>query len=230
MAEIKKKYFGEIKGKFGDAVFRQRGDKNYISQKAKYRKPDTEEFRTRTDTFKMSSKLASLINSNIYLKQIWQSKLGRNTPVYPNLISLNYSVFTGTSVNGIPSLVPDNGIGVKVDTLQIDDDELTLKLKPLTAASTIDIETEKKILSVAFSFVSNPTNLGSAPVQILTFNSAKLTFNLEDAVTLIHPVSTADNDIIKSYQDLAFYFTLITLDEHDKIVHYAKTFSSQIAP
>lgn len=228
MAEIKKKYFGEIKGKFGDAVFRQRGDKNFISQKAKYTKPDTEEFRNRTDTFKLSGKLASSINSNKYLKSIWQNKFGKNSAVYPNLISVNYSAFSGFEVIGNPALVPDNGIGVKVDTVAIDDDDLTMKLKPLTASSTIDTEIEKKIFSIVFLFVSDPINTASAPVQILSLNSAKQLFNLDDPITFVNPISTADNDIIKGYSNLSLYCTVITLDDRDNIVNYAKTFNPSL--
>lgn len=124
MAEINKKFFGDLKGKFGDAVFRTRGSKNFVARKGKFRKPDTDEFRNRTDTFKLSAKLASLINSEKYLKIIWQNKLGKGILVYPNLISINYSAFSGASITGIPLLVPENGIGVKVDTVSIDNDNL----------------------------------------------------------------------------------------------------------
>lgn len=226
MAEIKKKYFGDLKGKFGDAVFRTRGSKNFISRRGKFHKPETEEFRNRTDTFKMSSKLASLINSNKYLKIIWQNKLGKGAPVYPNMISINYSSFSGASIIGTPLLVPDNGIGVKLDNILIDDDNLTLKLKPLTEASAIDTSVAKTILSLPFVFLSDPVNAAAYPVHIIPLCSSKLTFNLEDPVTFVNPISTADSDKIKEYRVKTVFTTLITFDAQNNIAGYAKTFSS----
>ena len=72
MAELNKHLFGKLKGKFGNAVFRQRNGKNYISQRpSSYTPPNDENFFNRTNKFRIASKIASIINSNEILKAIW---------------------------------------------------------------------------------------------------------------------------------------------------------------
>lgn len=71
MAQLKNKYFGELKGKLGDVVFRQRGKTNYITQQpSKYNRSQNHEHQNRINTFRFSIKLASVVNSISDLKEI----------------------------------------------------------------------------------------------------------------------------------------------------------------
>lgn len=226
MAEFKQKYFGSIRGKFGDAVFRQRGDKNYISKRANYKKPETEEFKMRTDTFKFSCQLASQINNNQYLKAIWQTQLGKQ--IFPGLVSLNYNAFKNGTLAKNPMITPDKGIGVKVDSLTMTGDLLKLKLKPLTEASTVDTVIEKKIMSVLYVVLTEPVNVLDEKLKIIPLSSTKAEINLETELELNNFVSTANSDFILKYGNKNAFATVLTFDENDLLVNYANTFSAEI--
>ena len=226
MAEFNQKYFGSIRGKFGDAVFRERGNKNYISKRARYKKPETEEFKMRTDTFKFSCQFSSMLNNNQYLKAIWQTQLGKQ--VFPGLVSLNYNAFKNGTLAKDPKVTPDKGIGVKVDTLMLAEDHLKLKLKPLTEASTVDIEIEKKMMSILFVILTEPVNALEDKLKIIALSSTKVAINLETGLEMNNFVSTANSDFILKYGSKNVFATVLTFDEGDLLVNYANTFSAEI--
>lgn len=224
MARLEKRYFGELKGKFGDAVFKKLGDNNYVARRPKYTKPDTEEFKVRTNAFKFSCKLASLINANSYLKSVWRSRLGKNVQIHPRLISVNYNAFKNGTVIGNIQLVPDGGFGIKFDSMILDENQLSLKIEPLTTNSSIDASVDKSIRAVTFIIMTSPVDPSHIPVRIIQLNSAPVQVSLEDELTFDHQVFTADNELLNGYQVKLFFSTLITFDESNHISRYSNTF------
>ena len=62
MAELEKKFFGNLKGSLGDVVFRQRNEKNYVAHKPKsYTPPDDPKYRERTSKFRIVQYLSQRI-------------------------------------------------------------------------------------------------------------------------------------------------------------------------
>lgn len=226
MAELNKKLFGSIKGKFGDAVFRHRNGKNYIAQKPKkYTLPDNESFRNRTTKFKLLSIVSSSINSVTTLKEIWKLSTPKELSVYNYLISKNYQAVDNGTIGSLFKIVPDGGFGARLNTLAMDQSSLTINLFPLTSASGIDVTLEKKVQSISLVALSEPTDINLNPVEILILISSPKTVDLENNLEFITMLSTADSDLLSFYNKKQIFSTLITYDENDILVQFAKTFS-----
>jgi hypothetical protein len=226
MAELNKKFFGNLTGTFGDVVFRQRGSSNYVAQRPKnYTAPDTETFRARTGKFGLAIKLSSNILKLPTVKDIWNSKLSGDKSAYQNLVADNYPSCSSEDITGKINIVPEDGIGVMMDSCVIGADKLTLTLAALTENAGIDINIEKKIRLISLLFLNNPLAEGEKSYMFLKINSAKIDFNLTEQIVFDIPFSTADVLSLADYQDKKAYFTVITYDDVDKFVNYAKTFS-----
>ena len=230
MAELDKQMFGNIKGKFGKAVFRQRHGKNYIAQKpSSYTAPMSEEFLKRTGKFKLSSKIAAAVNSVSVLKEIWRLNTPKGLSTYNYLISKNYTAVNGDSVSGILQIVPESKVGVRLNTLTLEADKLNLALLPLTSASLIDPNVEKKAQLVSLIFLSNPNSEDVAKFEVIPVLSLQTGVNLETALSFEIDFPTAVAEKIAKYQNKNIYSTLITFDENGKTVNYAGTFSYNVA-
>ncbi len=226
MAELNKKFFGNLTGTFGDAVFRQRGKTNYIAQRPKnYTVPDSEKFRNRAGKFKLTIKLSSALVKIPVIKEIWNSKITGDTTAYQTIITTNYPATALNDISGKVNMVPDDGIGVFMDSCIIGADKLTLTLAPLTDNAGIDINVEKKIQLVSVLFLNNPVVEGDKSYIFLKINSPKIDFNLTEPVVFDIPFATSDVISLADYQGKKAYFTVITFDAEDKFVNYAKTFS-----
>lgn len=225
MAELNKKYFGNLTGKFGDVVFRQRGSKNYVAQKPKsYSPPQTPEFLERTGKFKLSIRLASVINSIAELKVIW-TPLVTGKLVFHHLVSLNYQAIETAGVNNQVKVSPDTGFGARLESAVPGGSSLTVNMHPLTVESGIDLSVEKEIQLAAAAVFADPNVEGLVPVHIFPLLSARTVFNLTDPLTFVVNFSTADADLTGSYNSKKFFCTLITFDAQYNPVKAAKTFS-----
>ena len=226
MAELNKQMFGNLKGKFGKAVFRQRNGKNYIAQRPdSYTTPSTEAFQKRTNKFRLTSKIAAVINSVPVLKEIWLDTTPNDLSPYNYLISVNYQAVNGDTISGLLKIVPESKVGVRLDTMTLTADKLSIKLLPLTAASLIDPALEKKVQSVSIIFLSNPLSEDVEKFEVIPLLSSSKIFDLENALTFDCNISTALEEKIAKYGNKNIYTTLITYNENDAVVNYSGTFS-----
>lgn len=229
MAELKKPMFGNIKGTFGKAVFRQRYGSNYIVQKpSSYTPPNTEDFFTRTNKFKIASMIAKTIISIPNLKEIWKNITPKNQNPYNLLISKNYFANDGNTTSNSIMIVPKSKVGVQLDTINLTADNLNIKLLPLTEASLINPLVEKKIQLISLIFLSNPINTDAPKFDLILLRSATSIFDLITPIVVDMMISTSDKDKIAKYQTKIVHSTLITYDENDNVVNYSNTFSSAV--
>ena len=226
MAELDKHMFGNIKGKFGKAVFRQRNGVNYIAQRpSSYTAPGGEEYQKRTGKFKITSKIASVINSVPLLKEIWSLNTPKNLSVYNYLISKNYPAINDDRTTGLLKITPDSKIGVRLNTVQLTTDKLTVNLFPLTESSLIDPVVEKKVQIISILCLSSPLDPALPGFEVVPFISSAKVFDLDTAVAFEILISTANESLIALYQNKSIHSTLITYSENDTLINYSSTFS-----
>ncbi len=226
MAEFTNRFFGEMSGSFGDVVYRQRNGKNYTAKKPKqYTVPNSDKFKKRTFTFKLSLSISKIINQIPELKNIWKSNVAKGVTPYQHLISLNYPFLNADSFSSRIKIAPNNGFGVRIDQCSLTDTELSLSLNPLSAASNINTAAETKIQLFAVVYLNNPVNEGDPQYAFFSVTSEKITFDLTNPLsfTVIVPTSAADE--LSAYKNSKIFFTLVTFDEADNPVNYANTFS-----
>lgn len=229
MAELKKPLFGNIKGSFGNAVFRQRNGKNYLVQKpSNYRPPSTEDYFIRTTKFKIASKISSIINSDSTLKEIWYSVKPKNQTLYNYLISVVYPSISIDSINSSLRIVPNTQIGVRLNNASIIQDKLTVNLHPLTNASLIDSNIEKNSKIISIVTLINPINVELPNYDSVLISSNLVEVNIDDPLTFEFILSTTNQQKLSSYQNKSLFSTLVTYDENSRIVHFSNTFYSDL--
>jgi len=232
MAELKKQHFGNIKGTFGSAVFRQRNGKNYIAQKpVSYTPPNTDEYFMRISKFKMATKISSVIYSDLHLREIWSDAVPKNSNVnaYNYLISVVYPFINGDSINNNLKIVPDSKVGIRLNSANIEQDKLIINLNPLTEASLIDTNIEKSARISSLIYFSNPINGDIPTYDFVNVSSNMLNINLTEALTFETMLSTTLQAKINSYQDKKIFSALLTYDERNILVNHSSTFYSELS-
>jgi len=229
MAEIKNKLFGELSGTFGDIVYRQRNGKNYTSRRPKsYTLPDNEEFLVRSKKFKLSAKIASIINSIEELKNIWNAVKPTSISVYNYLISKNYEAVGSESITGNLQITPDSKVGVRFGSVSKESNRLIVTLQALTEAALIDVTIEKKIKLICLLFMNNPNSSSFPSYAATSIMSVPQSFNLTDSVVFDIMIPTSVDEKFNLYQSRTVYSAIVTFDENDNLVNYSDTFSFDV--
>jgi len=230
MAQLKNRFFGELKGSFGDVVFRQRNGKNYTAKKPKeYTVPMDGKYQLRTAKFRLALKLASKANSLELLNLLWKRILPKGISPYQQLVSEIYPSVGFNDITGKPSFTPKDGFGVVVASGSLSEAALTVTLNPLTEASTIDPALEKTIMMLSIIFANSPAVEGINAYEIISVVSPIQPVNLAAGLTFTSGLSTSDSQLIAQYTVKKIYNTLITFDEQNIPVKFANTFMSSAA-
>ncbi|MEJ5352745.1 MAG: hypothetical protein WHS65_14270 [Melioribacteraceae bacterium] len=232
MAELKKQHFGNIKGTFGNAVFRQRNGKNIIAQKpVNYTPPNTDEYFMRINKFRIAAKISSVIYSDLHLREIWSYVIPKNSNinVYNHLISVIYPFINGDSVNNNLKIVPDSEVGVRLSSADVEQDKLIINLLPLTESSFIDTNVEKNARISSLIFFSNPVNSDLPFYDVVNVSSNMLNIDLTHALTFETVLSTNNQNRFNSYQNKKIFSSLLTYDERNVLVNHSSTFYSELS-
>lgn len=225
MAELKKQFFGNLKGSFGKAVFRQRYGKNYISQKpSNYNPPLTDEYIMRITKFKVTTIISKAIYSDYDLRSIWKNVPLKNLNIYNYLMSVIYPYVDGNSVKNSLIIVPDSNVGVRVDSITAQSDKISINLLPLTEASLINTDVEKYAKVSSLIYFSNPVNTEIPQYDVVTISSNTININLTDALRFETLISTTNQLKFSNYQDKKLFSTLLTYDESNRLINYSNTF------
>jgi len=226
MAKLEKPMFGNIKGKFGKAVFRQRNGINYIAQRpSSYTVPSTEAHQNRTAKFRISSKIASVINSITLLKDKWKVITPVNLSPYNYLISLNYNSINNDQTAGLIKIAPDSAVGVRLNSVLLAPAKLTVNLHPLTEHSLIDTDIEKKVKLISLIYLSNPLGSENAGFDVIPLISTSKSFDLDTNLSFDLLISTSDELKLALYLNKSVHSSIFTFTNEDAVVNNSSTFS-----
>lgn len=224
MAELEKKFFGSLKGSLGDVVFRSRNEKNYVSRKPKsYSAPGDAGYKERTGKFKLAVKLASAIYSFDPLKKIWAGAVSNGKSPFTQIMQVNYPFVEEKDISNMVNMTPRSSFGVKLQTLTLDNDSLSIELLPLSVISNIDTVIEKKIQALAVVFLTQPVNEALPVYDSLKITSAKIDVDTVNPLVFNIPLLTADSGIAENYTGKKVLFTVITYDENGSVVQFSST-------
>lgn len=229
MAELEKKFFGNLKGSLGDVVFRSRNEKNYIAQKpTSYTSPDDPQFKARTGKFRMAVKLASAVYSFYPIKKIWSSVVASGKSPFSYLVQLNYPFVENGDISNMVNMVPRSSFGVNLQNIVVDNESVVIELAPLTDLSNIDVNIEKKIQILAVVLLQQPVQDTLPAYDFLKISSLKLDITMGNPLTFNIPYSTADVGISDNYTKRKVIFTALTFDEHGSVVQYSSTINPTV--
>jgi len=228
MAQLKKKYFGNLSGRFGDAVFRQIGDKNYIAQRpAKYKVPETQEFRDRITRFGLSAKLAKSIYGTPDLQTFWKREYPEENRLFNFILKANYPFINPDGISSNPMITPDeNGFGVRLNSHSISDSSVRADIAPLGSSSGIDTTVETRIRLISIILLADPLDVNYPGFHLFTLQSEEQILSLDDPMLFDMQLSSNQAEKVGRYQQIKALFSLITSDNNGNLFRYSSTFYS----
>lgn len=228
MAKLKNKFFGEISGKFGDAIFKQMGSSNYISTyPRKYNRTNSIDHQNRINRFIQASKFSSAVSSLPELKHFWDISNNNSSNVYNSIMRKSLKLLNqGHPITNL-KITPEKGFGAMVSDYNLIKERLIVRLAPLTERSGINtnIETNIKLISV-FNPYQSSQNLPD--YEYFANFSTNYTIDLNNPIELTITLSTAQSNLIEQYSKCIVYNTLVTSNNEDMLINYANTFSSDL--
>lgn len=226
MATLKKKLFGSLSGAFGDAVFRQVGDKNYIAQRpVEYKAPDTQDYKDRTTKFGLSVKLAKSIYRIPALKTLWEKEFPDETRIFNFIVRKNYPFITPDGLSSTPHLLPDeDSFSITVNSASVSESAIDVEIAALNNTGKIDTNIDKKIKLFSVLLLANPVLKGLPAFNFISMQSEDIILSVSDPVTFNIVPSQTNSDRMLGYGQRKTFFVLVTLDDNGVPVNYSSTF------
>lgn len=128
MAQLNTMILGEVNGKLGNLVFRQINGKTYVSNRPRNYKPTKSQTAKKVrGSFAAASKLASLVNADKTISEVWKAaKIGGNDP-YHKIIKYNTRLVKEGSLTEKNKITPD-GLFLKIESASLQNQVLHLSL------------------------------------------------------------------------------------------------------
>jgi len=225
MGILKHSVLGDVFGKIGHIVIKQRGKITYLSSDSKdYTLPMDERSIFIRNRFGLNSNFARVINSAPFIKQIWKTKFPDCYTVYHKILSLNFPRFRSGILTGTPYLTPDGGFPLNSPSVEISNNELIISSGPLSPASEINLDRELYIVPVSV-FMIDTTNDNKPPITFLSRSGNKVLLDLDSSLRLSINLNSGVYVIQEGCKLLKSWSVLITLDKNNNPVHYSELLS-----
>ncbi|MFA7420495.1 MAG: hypothetical protein WCZ90_12495 [Melioribacteraceae bacterium] len=128
MAHFKNSVLGDVNGRIGNLVFRKMNGKHFVSLRPRYyKKSNSENAKLIRDKFALIAKLASFVNKDPLLSQIWQQSNNNPGSVYHKVISYNMRLSVAKSPTPFLAIVPESNIKI-ISQLEITNGFVSLTL------------------------------------------------------------------------------------------------------
>lgn len=229
MAQLKNKYFGELKGKLGDVVFRQKGNRNFISQtKRKYSSPNNPDYFNRLETFRLSTKFASAIHSIIDLRKIWFDKKTTDVALFNHIVSRVYPAIKSIDTFNLVKITPEKSFAIRSNTIRLNETQFEIDIEPLGDNSGINtsVETKARVVNVVWLYENNLTNIPQN--EFISFVTDYKDLNIHKNTIYSINFSSNITEILKLYNKGRVYSSLITYSNEMNIINYSNTYFADV--
>lgn len=214
---------GNLSGKIGDVVFKQRGGKTFIAKapkrKSNYVSPETKK---RRDKFAVVGQIAKVINSVPQLKEIWGYSCKKNNSPYNKIFKNIYTKIHEDDFTKFGGIIPDWGENL-----------LNCRFIPLIPKIIIELigpadagkeftDQEVFIRIAGIVVLTEPRSVGDKPIQIIGINSGIDALSMEFPREINYGFGGSELQMIVEYTKREYYLHLLTLDESGKVVRYSE--------
>ena len=224
MAELNKTVLGKLSGAVGDIIFRQRNGKNFVGTKPSSFIPGNDPASVaRRAKFGLSIQLAKTINSISPLKSVWSKTAPSGITSYNYIIKVNYNNIDSNTLSDAVTLAPGTGFIISASSIAIASSGVQADLNAIGNSEGINPANEVSIQLVAVINLSNPVDNTLKSNAFLGLVSASQATDLDNALSFQFPLTTQESQLIDRYQDHKGFFSLLTLDNNNTVVHYSST-------
>lgn len=221
MGLLKRQILGEISGKIGNIIIKQRGKMFYISPSLRgYKTPQDEKSINNRSRFSFASSMASSINSLPLIKKIWSNEIPDCYTIYHKLLSSNYSNFKSGILTGTPQITPAQGFPVPNPSIDILNNSFIIRSAPLSNQSLMNINPEPFVVPVTVFLLESQDN-PTSPIKVMSRTGVKQIMELEKLLCLTVELGGSKPILPQGTTLLKSWTVIITLDEKENPVHYS---------
>ncbi len=229
MAKLKKQILGKVSGKLGDLVFRNRYSTNYLSMlPTSYSVPSDPDSIIRRQVFTFNAKLASVMNRKSELKYIFNIKKPSGSTTFNYIVRTIYPFTTFDNFTSQISITPFHTFNIQQNDFNLSRDYLIIVLNRIGNNTIINPNIESHVKIVAILSLSSPNNSNSDSYIIYSLSSDPQPLNLNDSITF--RIDFPENLIFEfnNYNTKTVAYTLLTMNNENKIHNYSRTIFNQI--
>lgn len=224
MAKLKSKVLGKISGSLGDMSMRNRKGVNYIAMKPEsFNTPTDQDSVNRRSKFAQAVKLASVINGNDLLSDLWQTLTPSEMTASNFIMQTNYKLMDTGGLSTLNSLVPLNGFPVTVKTFSISDGKVDITFNPLNNAARFNIAVEKNLNLALVIYLSNPILKTMPEIFFISNENVSVNLVLDQEINFVYNLTAQEIDLIAKYTNVKTFFAVITTDDSNVPVNYSQT-------
>lgn len=224
MARIKSKILGKISGSLGDLSMRNRKGTNYIAMKpGSFNKPTDQDSVNRRAKFAQAVKLASVINGNDLLSNLWQRLTPAEMSTSNFIMQTNYKLMDPEGLSNLNTLVPLNGFPVSVKTFTLGSGKIDITVNPLNNAARFNLDEEKILNLTLVIHLSQPALRSMPEIFFISNENVSVNLVLDQEINFIYNLTEQEVDMIGKYGNVKTYFALITTGDLNIPVNYSQT-------
>ncbi len=230
MAKLKNKYFGELKGKLGDVVFRQKGKINYVSQVPRnYKTPLSPDYYDRINTFTLSTKFASVVYSIYEMKTIWFNNAPNHHSLFNILVSKIYSVARYPDLRLKIKITPERGFSVKLKMLNLNENNIEFNFEPIGVNSGLNLSEHTKVKLISVLWLFDPYDKTIPEFDFIKVASDISNLSLTDNLVFNIGFYPSQSSLLSIYKKCRIYSTIVTMNDDLVINNYSNTVSIEQA-
>lgn len=224
MARLNKQILGRVSGAVGDIVFREKNGKNFIGIKPSSFMPGNDEASiARRAKFALTAKLASTINSNEELKQLWKNETPAGLSTHNYILRQNYPFVLPGNISGLVKILPYAGFSTIASGLEITDTQIIVNIGPIGSTTGIDLVNEPNCRLYSLIYLHNPVDESVDSNNFMFFTSGDQSTVLDSELTFNFGLSNQDTLLYNKYNSSIVFFVFVTVDITGNIINNSNT-------
>ncbi|MCX6157798.1 MAG: hypothetical protein NTY74_07455 [Ignavibacteriae bacterium] len=233
MAKITNASFGNISGKVGDFVFRQRNGKTIIASRPQIFLPDqSSAAKARRKRFGLSAKFSSCLAQNPFLKELWLNSEPKGSGTGKG------NAFTKISKHIYPNIMPDDiaeeinitpsfpGFELSLNKTSVSFDSISAEINPVPDSEQQSWQCYKKASQIhtgAFLFLSDKIDERKDDYKFYNLLTETLPFNPSVKTKISIPVYGILSALMEIYAKYRLFLVFFALDDSGNLVAFSNT-------
>lgn len=230
MATIINPTFGKYKGKVGQFILKMRGDKLFISASpVNRRKANDPASIARKNKFAMTTKFASCLAKNKYMKQIWlESEPYKKLSAHSLITKHLYPYIANNDIGRNPRIYPSfPELEFEMKSISVKPDSISVEINPVPESEQRGypaLELTSHLQMAMFIKLSDPFDSHLDAYQFLNLESVNVPFNPNNPSKFSIPYIDTVQQYISAYFSQRLFIIFFALDSTGNLKGYSNSF------
>jgi hypothetical protein len=226
MGQLNNKILGDASGRVGGIVFRERGDRVYISKRPrpKPNKVVSDLAKTIRDKFALTVAVCKGINGTSLLKNGWTADPTKARSKFNKIFQENYKSIGTIDSPGKPVLLPLTGFPIANAVISLTQSGFTISADQPGVDSGINPVLEKFILGAGVMVMTDPTDPALPKFKVMAVKTGQQSLDTDAPINIAFTLMGNPLSDFKLYTTKKVSLTLITTDTIGNRINNSVTF------